>query len=133
MSYRASDGKVFPSRMRAEKYQASIAQKGKDDFDNAPGGASWEHDRKQHGPVTESTIKMDGTGRWLVKAKHGDGHVHQSVHPQRARANEVQEHLLDLDNPPAALQTHQRSKAHPQGPKESDRIREEDHREDEDE
>lgn len=137
MSFRTSDGHEFPTRQRAELYerslpeQRSLVARGKDDFENAPGGAAWEHDRKTHGPVLESTIKYEGPGRWRVTAKHGDGYTHTSVHPQRARADEVQDHLLDLDQPPAALQTHQRAKATPQGPKESERIRLEDHREDE--
>jgi len=133
VSFQASDGHAFPTRNRADKYQQSLVDRGREDFAKAPGGQSWENDRRLHGPVLDSTIRYEGPGRWRVEAKHADGHVHSSVHPQRSRANEVQEHLLDLDQPPAALQTHQRSRAQPQGPKETERIREEDHREREDE
>lgn len=132
MAFKASDGHQFPSRQRAEKYQSSLGQKGKEDFENAPGGTSWEHDRRMHGPVTEIHQTYDGPGRWKVVAKHGDGYTHESVHPEAFRAHQIQATLLGIDVPPPGIQTQMRAKAHPVGPKENERFRVEDKRVEED-
>lgn len=124
MSYVARDGKEFGHPMQGRKYDQWLQQKEK-----APGGPQHEHDIRAHGPVREVTIKREGLGRHVLTAKHADGYVHQSVHPEAFRAHQIQAQMLGIDEPPPAVQTHARSRAHPIGPKEEDRIRHEDHAE----
>ena len=70
----------------------------------------------------------DGPGRWRLTTKHADGQESTSVHPQVWRAHEVAGKYLNPDGPPGALETHQRARSHPTGPKEDERIAKEDGR-----
>lgn len=122
MSFAASDGKEFSHPMQREKYEKWLGEKAK-----APGGLQHEQDSRLHGPATEVTIRREGLGRHVVTAKHVDGYTHQSVHPEAYRAHEVASSLLGIE-PPPAVGTLGRSRAHPTGPKEKERVDREDNR-----
>ena len=133
MSYKASDGREFGNPAQARLYEKSLADRGADDVANAPGGEQYEADVKAHGTVHEAHIKAEGNGRWRLTTTHADGAKSTSVHPQWFRAHELAGKYFDPDGKPAALETHQRARAHPAGPKEEERIAREDGREVDDE
>ncbi len=129
MSFKASDGREFGNPAQARLYEKSLAERGMDDVKNAPGGEEHEHNVKMHGIVKETTIKFDGPGRWRHTATHADGTKTTSVHPEAYRAHQVQAKYLGVDQAPPAIETHNRSRSHPVGPKEIERIDREDGRE----
>lgn len=127
MSYKAKDGKRFPTVTQGLKWDRSLAERGSDDVANAPGGTSWEHDLKTHGIARETRIIREGNGRHVLVAIHADGYRHQSVHPEAYRAHEIESRMLGIEAPPA-IQTHARARSQPVGPKEEERIAKEDGR-----
>ena len=108
----------------------SLADKGKIDAGNAPADSVVGH-VKQHGLAMDVRIVREGNGRTRVTAKHQDGYVHNSVHPETYRALDIGKELLGIE-PPPAVQTLGKSRAQPTGPKEDERVKREDNREDED-
>lgn len=128
MSFKARDGRAFSNAERAWRYDQSLADKGKRDAANAPGGYEWDHNIREHGPVLKSTIEYDGPGRWKHTAHHADGTKSESVHPEIHRADQVAEHYFGIAEPPPAIRTHQRARSQPTGPKEEERIAHEDQR-----
>lgn len=127
MSYKARDGRIFPSVVQGRAYDRSLAERGGDDVEAAPGGPQHEHDLKTHGIAKSIKIEYDGPGRWRHTSEHADGYKSTSVHPEAYRAHEVAKNYLGIE-PPPAVQTHARSRAHPVGPKESERLDAEDGR-----
>lgn len=125
MSFQTKDGKVFHSRGAAERYVSSLRD---DDGKPAPGGRSWEHDTNQHGPAVSSRIEPAGPGRWRLTAKHADGYVHTSVHPETLAAHHAQAVVLGIQGPIPGEQTQDKAKAHPVGPHEANRLAVEDRR-----
>lgn len=121
--FKAKDGKEFGHPEQARLYDKSLDTK-----ENAPGGPSHLHDLREHGPVKKITIERTGNGRHEVRAVHQDGFRSQSVHPEAFRAHEIARELLGIE-PPPAIQTHSRARSQPTGPKEDERIRQEDGRE----
>lgn len=96
----------------------------------APGGPSHKDSLDQHGFVKDVRIVREGNGRHRVTAIHQDGTKYTSVQPEAYRAHEIARELLGIE-PPPAVATHSRARSHPQGPKEDERIRKEDSREEE--
>lgn len=130
---KASDGKEFFDPRRVHIYERSLmAEKSKQDLISAPGGVQHEAAIKEHGPVREAHYKVEGGGRHRLTFTHADGGTSTSVHPQAYRAHSVMAQALGIDNPPAAVETHQRSKQYPIGHKENQEIRRADHQETED-
>ncbi len=123
----ARDGKTFSHPMQAAKYERWLDEK-----DRAPGGTAHDEAARLHGPAKRVTIEREGLGRHVVTSEHVDGFKHQSVHPEAFRAHQVGAALLGIEAP-AAVQTHSRARAHPTGPKESDRLASEDGRRSEEE
>lgn len=126
MAYTAKDGKQFTHPMQGQVHDRWLR-----DSEKAPGGPTHKDALLQHGPVKKIVIEREGMGRHRVTATHQDGETHTSVHPEAYRAHEITRELLGIE-PPPAIQTHSRARAQPQGPKEEDRIRKEDHREEDD-
>ncbi len=130
MSYKAKDGRVFGHPQQGMKYDESLtAERSKGDLAEAPGGEEYEHNLKSHGMILESHIKIEGPGRFRLSVTHKDGHVSESVHPQWYTAQERQGQYFNPDGPPKALDTVKRSRSHPTGQKEDERIAQEDGRE----
>ena len=117
--------------MQRNKYESSLADKGKTDVNKAPGGMQHQDALRHHGLAMEVTIKREGNGRTRITAKHQDGFKHEQVHPETYRAHDMARELLGIE-PPPAVQTLGRSRAQPTGPKEDERVRKEDNREDDD-
>lgn len=128
MAYKAKDGKILPTVMQGRKYDESLAEKSKSETENAPGGPEHIENVRAHGVVHKSVIEFEGNGRWRHTATHADGVESTSVHPQWHRAHDVQAMYFDPDGKPGALETHQKSRSHPVGPKESERLDKEDGR-----
>lgn len=136
--YVAKDGRKFGSTLQGRKHDRFLLEnpthvpttmKSQQDLKEAPGGTSWENDLKMHGPVKKIVLERTQLGRQELKATHADGYEHQSVHPEAFRAHQIMGQLLGIEAPPA-IQTHQRAKAHPIGPKETGRIARDDHEDD---
>ena len=135
MGYRAKDGKVLPSVVQGRKYDRYLDEqrsqthvdRGKQMVDDAPGGASHEEAFRMHGAAIHTETNRVGPGRIQVKSRHQDGYEYEAVHPQVHVANDVVGHLLGV-NPPNAIETHSRARAHPVGEKESERLAREDGR-----
>lgn len=138
MSYRAKNGKIFATVVQGRKFDRSLdeqrtqthADRGRQDAEDAPGGQQHLADIKQHGVVSEAHIVSEGNGRWRLTTKHADGQESTSVHPQWFRAHELAGRYFDPDGKPPALETHQRSRNAPVGPKEDARVAKEDGRDD---
>ena len=131
----ARDGKHFPTELQKQKYEASLppeekslADRGQDDFENAPGGEEWEQGAK-HGLVMEHSYKVLGNGQHQISVKHADGYKWTQTHPEAFRAFETLSKAHGLDVPPPAIKTHMRARSQPTGPKEDERLRLEDRRE----
>lgn len=120
MSFRASDGRWFPSNIQRVKYENWLKEEGK-----APGGPTHIHDLTEHGPVKKITITREGMGRHHVEAEHQDGYKHSSVHPDAQRAHGIMGEMLQIE-PPPSQKVHQRSRAHPVGDAEKKRVDQED-------
>jgi hypothetical protein len=118
-TYTATDGKQFHHTQQYRKYQDWLDQQEK-----APTGNQHKQAILDHGNVRHIEIDVEGSGRHRVTMKHADGSISTSVHPQAFRALEVaKEHYVPPA--PAAIETHARSRAHPVGPKETERQRRE--------
>jgi hypothetical protein len=136
MSWKAKDGKSFPSSIQQRKYDRYLDEqrvqtqvdRGKQDIENAPGGERHEADLREHGVTSEAHIVSEGNGRWRLTTKHADGYESTSVHPQWFRAHELAGKYFDPDGKPGALETHQRARSHPVGKKEDERLASEDGR-----
>lgn len=126
MAHKASDGKMFPSLTQVSKYEASLSDKGKEETTDAPSDSMHQMVR-QHGLAMDVHVVREGNGRTRVTAKHQDGFVHKSVHPETYRALDVGKELMGIE-PPPAVQTLGKSRSHPTGPKEEDRVKREDNR-----
>jgi hypothetical protein len=122
MSWKASDGRAFPTFIQRNKYEQWLHDKGA-----APGGPSHEEAYRLHGVAKHIEVDIEDGGRYVVRTKHADGYQYQGVHPQAHVANDVVGHLIGV-NPPIAIETHGRARAHPTGPKEEERIAREDSR-----
>lgn len=130
---KASDGHEFYDPRRAHLYEKSLkAEQSKKDLINAPGGRAHEAAINEHGPVREVHYVSEGSGRHRLTFKHADGATSTSVHPQAYRAHSIMAQALGIDNPPAAVETHQRSRQYPIGPKENAEIRRHDNQETDD-
>jgi hypothetical protein len=128
--HKASDGKEFFDPRRAHIYERSLtAEKSRQDLISAPGGVQHEAAIKEHGPVRKVIYDLEGAGRHRLTFTHADGGTSSSVHPQAYRAHSIVAQALGIDNPPAAVETHQRSRQYPIGPKENAEIRRHDHQE----
>lgn len=133
MSATASDGKMFPSVSQARLYDEAnghLTRKSLADIEDAPGGPAHQDAIKHHGIAQKITIERVGNGRTRVESTHQDGFKHTSVHPETFRAHDIARELLGIE-PPPALQTHSRARSQPTGPKEEERVRKEDNREEE--
>lgn len=134
MDYRAKDGKRFSNSIQGRRYDESLAPaashatQGRADFDKAPGGNQHEHFAKIHGPARRITIEAEGNGRHRVTVVHSDGERSTSVHPEGFRAFQVGQAAYGISDAPPAVQTHQRARAQPIGPKEDERLKHEDQR-----
>lgn len=125
---KTSDGKEWYDPRRAALWEKSVqAERSLSDLSKAPGGLAHEQAIKEHGPVKSYRYDAEGNGRHRVTLYHSDGASSTSVHPQAYRAHSIAAQALGIDNPPAAVETHQRSKDHPIGPKEDAAIRTHDH------
>ena len=130
MIHKASDGHEFFDPRRAHIYEKSLkAEQSKKDLISAPGGAAHEAAINEHGPVREAHYTVEGGGRHRLTFTHADGQTSTSVHPQAYRAHSIMGQALGVDNPPAAVETHQRSRDYPIGKKEESEIRRHDHQE----
>lgn len=130
---KASDGHEFYDPRRARLYERSLMEdKSRRDIENAPGGPAHAAAIKEHGPVREVKYAAEGSGRHRLTFTHADGKTSTSVHPEAYRAHSIMASALGIDNPPAAINTHQRAKNAAIGPKENENIRRNDHREEED-
>ena len=135
MGYRAKDGKVLPSVAQGRMYDRFLDEqrtktnvdRGREMAENAPGGASHEEAFRLHGAAIHTEVDYVGPGRIQVKSRHQDGFEYQGTHPQVHVANDVVGHLLGV-NPPNAIETHTRARAHPVGEKEKERMDREDGR-----
>lgn len=126
--YKADDGREFYDKRRLNLYNKSVqAERSLSDLSQAPGGLAHEQAIKEHGPVRSYRYDAEGSGRHRLTFWHADGKTSTSVHPQAYRAHSLAAQALGIDNPPAAVETHQRSKEHPIGPKEHEAIRHNDH------
>lgn len=123
MAYIAKDGKRFPTTMQGRKYDDWLVQK-----DKAPGGTSQQQALKDNGPVRSITMTREGMGRHRLSVEHFNGTKSTEVHPEAFRAHQVMAAYLGIDTPPPAIQTHQRARSQPTGPKEAENLREQDHR-----
>jgi len=131
--HKASDGHEFFDPRRAHIYEKSLkAEQSKKDLISAPGGAAHEAAIKEHGPIRKAVLDMSEPGRHRLTFTHMNGKESTSVHPQAYRAHSIMGQALGVDNPPAAIETHQRSRQYPIGPKENAEIRRHDHQEDDD-
>lgn len=129
---KTSDGKEFYDPRRAHLYEKSIqGEKSRNDLANAPGGPAHAQAIREHGPVREVHYVVEGSGRHRLTFTHSDGRQSTSVHPQAFRAHSIMASALGIDNPPAAVETHQRARDHSIGPKEEENIRRNDHQEEE--
>lgn len=140
MAYTAKDGHTFPSSIQLRKYEEaegnlwrpsltdSMARKGAEEVSDAPGGPSQEEAVRQHGLAKKVTITREGNGRHRIEAQMADGSSYTSVHPEAYRAHDIAKDLLGIEAPPA-FQTAGRARSQPIGPKEEERIRWEDGRE----
>lgn len=117
------DGRRFAHPMQARARDRWLEQE-----DKAPGGPAHEEAARLHGPASRVVIETEGAGRHRVTSTHPDGFTHTSVHPERFRAFETGSSLAGVEAPPAVA-THGRARAHPTGPKEDERQRHEDGRE----
>lgn len=122
MAYTARDGHKFPTAIQHAKYERWL-----DEQDKAPGGPAHEEAFNKHGMARKVVIEREGNGRTRITSFHNDGHRFTQVHPETYRAHDMARELLGIE-PPPAVQTHGRARAHPTGPKEEERIRREDHR-----
>lgn len=142
MAWTSKDGHRFPSRSQQRLYEESegnlwrpslrdtaTAQKSADDVANAPRGGH-QGVTRAHGLAHKTTVEQDGNGRWRVTSWHRDGFSHTSVHPEYYRAKDVANELHGSE-PPPGLATMGRARSQPTGPKEDERIRREDSREEE--
>ena len=130
MIRKASDGHEFYHPAQLRIYEQHLkSQEAKQRLIDAPGGAAHEAAIKEHGPVREVHYVSEGMGRHRLTFTHQDGRESTSVHPQAYRAHSIMASALGIDNPPAAIETHQRSRNQPIGPKEEKNIRENDHQE----
>jgi len=120
MSFTATDGKVFQHAEQHQKYQAWLDTEAK-----APSGRIHEQGVKDHGLPVEVRVKNEGGGRHRVTMVHADGKESTSVHPEAFRAFDVARETY-VPPPPPAIDTHARSRVHPVGEKEIQRIRRED-------
>lgn len=122
MAYTARDGKTFPDMIRLRRYEGYLDSKA------APGGAAQEEAVKAHGLPTKVTVERGPMGRHRITAEHPDGHKSTVVHGSNEAAHSVMADYLGI-NPPIAQDLHRNANAHPTGPGERDRLRQEDHRE----
>lgn len=128
MAYKAKDGRHFTHPMQGQAYDRGLADEGQEQTKEAPGGPQHEDAIRQHGLANKVVIERDGNGRTRLTATHADGFKHTSVHPEAYRAHDLGRELLGIEAPPA-LQTHSRARSQPRGPKEDERIAQEDSRE----
>lgn len=131
MAHKASDGKMFPSLTQVSKYEASLSDKGKEETTDAPSDSMHQMVR-QHGLAMKTTTTREGNGRTRLTVVHQDGFKHDSVHPETYRAVNLASEMLGVEAPPA-VQTLGKSRSHPTGPKEEDRVKREDNRGEEEE
>jgi hypothetical protein len=132
MIHKAADGHEFYHPAQLRIYEEHLkSQESKQRLIDAPGGAAHEAAIKEHGPVREVHYTSEGMGRHRLTFTHQDGGKSTSVHPQAYRAHSIMASALGIDNPPAAVETHQRSRNMSIGPKENEDIRRHDHQEDE--
>ena len=122
MSWQASDGRSFPTFIQRNKYEQWLEEKSK-----APGGHPEEEAFRLHGTPKHIEVIVEGNGRYRVRSEHPDGFKYEGVHPQAHVVQHVVGDLVGV-NPPMAIETHSKSRAHPTGPKEQERIAKEDHR-----
>lgn len=128
MAYIAKDGRHFTHSMQGRAYDKSLAEEGQDKIKDAPGGPQHEEAVRAHGLAKKVIIERDGNGRTRLTATHADGFKHTSVHPEAYRAHDLGRELLGIEAPPG-LQTHSRARSQPRGPKEDERVANEDNRE----
>lgn len=130
----ASDGHLFATMGQMRRYEESLGKLHRNSLADLARAKEDSHKGhvNEHGIATEVTIKREGNGRTRITSKHEDGFKHNSVHPETYRAHDVARDLLGIE-PPPAVQTLGRSRAHPTGPKEDERVRREDGREEEEE
>lgn len=127
---KATDGHEFYHPAQLRIYEEHLkSQEAKQKLIDAPGGAAHEAAIKDHGPVREVHYQAEGMGRHRLTFTHQDGKTSTSVHPQAYRAHSIMASALGIDNPPAAVETHQRGRNAPIGPKEETEIRRNDHQE----
>lgn len=130
----ARDGKHFANNIQMRKYEdslpRSLSERGADDFANAPSGDPVKEGAR-HGIVMESHYKFLGGGQHKISVTHADGHSWEQIHPEAFRAHQMLTRAHGFDEQPPAIKTHMRSRAQPTGEKEEDRLRNEDHREQE--
>lgn len=131
--YTAKDGHKFSGQgayQRGRLYDRALGgDKNKfEPFNRAPGGPRHEHEIKEHGEVKSVTINRDGT----TKVTHRDGHSWGERHPDLARANEVSRDYFGVPQFPAS-EHFKKTRAHPVGPGEGERLKNEDGREGEEE
>jgi len=124
----------FNSQLRADKFdraareERGLQDQGRSDVDNAP-NEDIAFAGARHGIVVEHHYKVVGNGQHEVYLKFADGFEHTSRHPEQFRAHQIATRAMGLDDPPPAIRTHNRARAHPVGPKEDERLAREDHRE----
>lgn len=131
MIYTAKDGKRFNNNIQGRKYDESLGALHRNslaDLAGARGGLAHQDAVTQHGLARKVTIEREGNGRHRVTAVMADGHKHTDVHPEAFRAHDIARELLGIEAPPA-IQTHGRARSQPTGPKEDERVRKEDNRE----
>jgi hypothetical protein len=131
MAYIAKDGRHFTHPLQGRTYDKSLAEEGHDQTKDAPGGPQHEEAVRAHGLASKIIIERGesvGNGRTRLTAIHADGFKHTSVHPEAYRAHDLGRELLGIEAPPA-LQTHSRARSQPRGPKEDERVAQEDSRE----
>lgn len=134
MAYIAKDGKRFPNSQSGRKYDAHLAEAqdnatvAGERVRNAPGGPRHLDAVHSHGRVISAKYEEDGPGRFRVTTRHADGHSFSQVSPDRERAVQMIGDMTGAEHPPSGL-VHARAKAHPTGPKEHERIADEDQRE----
>jgi hypothetical protein len=127
MGYIATDGRHFTHPLQGRNYDRSLAEESEKQTKDAPGGPQHEEAVRQHGLAKKVVIERDGNGRTRLTATHADGFKHTSVHPEAYRAHDLGRELLGIEAPPA-LQTHSRARSQPRGPKEDERVAQEDSR-----
>ena len=119
MSWTARDGRTFATAIQRQKYE-----QWKDTEARAPGGLAHEEAVRLHGPARSISMTVSGNGRFEVTSKHADGFTYKGVHPQAYVAHDVIGHLSGV-NAPIAVETHNKARQYPTGPKEYERQNQE--------